>query len=295
MEPMQPFSGERYPMLHEEVENPSFEFLLDLLNKHSMELLHRPLYLRRLVRFIPKEEVPAYAKKFVRYLMDAGRYLNAEQVEKIERGILGTAENIPLFDGLYEEFKKINLSGHTDYLIISLSYALRDQSNDLVEHLSTKYFSQMTSEKILEYTQLALPYIPIDRALILAEHFANKGSVKIDSLGTQLLFKAIKHQDALTHLDLTFNYLESKGVALSASLLERVSGKRLLDYACRYCLQGCPELIVARMDPAPLKQALASEPPYLSPYEECLAAMQADVENASYYAQFIQSLEVSLT
>lgn len=294
MEPMQPFSGGSYPTLQDEIENPSFEFLQDLLNNHSMELLHRPIYLKRLVRFIPKEEAPAYAIKLIDYLMAVDRSLNKEQIETIERGMLGTAENIPLFDALYARFKTINPVGHSDYLIISLSYALRNGSDHLVEHLSTKYFSQTPPEELLRYICRAYPHLPIDRAISLAEYFDSKGFVTMQSLASQLLFRAIEYTDALQQLERTFNILESKGVALSASLLERVAGKRLLDYACRYCLQGCPELIVAKMDRATLKQALAPEPPYPSPYEECLVAMQADNENASDYAQFIQSLEVSL-
>lgn len=134
MEPIDSRVGS-YSPVHEQQEEPPLAFLQELLKGFSLELVEKPLYLKRLYRLIPKEEAPAYAEILVRYLIRIGDFQNPNYLKALEESGSALNDNIPLFDALQQSICKKLSVPRAPYLTTVLINAIEKKWEKITQYL----------------------------------------------------------------------------------------------------------------------------------------------------------------
>lgn len=134
MEPIRSSSGSYYST-DEDQEPPPLTFLQKLLSTCSLELVHKPHYLQRLVRLVPKEEAPEYAEKLVTYLKHIDSLRNPLHIPPIEKAFIAMNDNIPLFDALSRNLNQVIPVPRSTCLISILQDAIKKDLKDIIQYV----------------------------------------------------------------------------------------------------------------------------------------------------------------
>lgn len=229
MEPIDSRVGS-YSPVHEQQEEPPLAFLQKLLKGFSLELVEKPLYLKRLYQLIPKEEAPAYAEILVRYLIRIGYFQNPNYLKAIEESGSALNDNIPLFDALQQSICKKLSVPRAPYLTTVLINAIEKKWEKITQYLLDNP-DLVYEERLFEYTCRFVEGGLLEDVLV--RFLKRVESDKIFLFFTKTL-SLLTRDRILSLLDLLekhgFDFTAQLHHTMQPELLSAISDLKVLDY-----------------------------------------------------------------